>query len=270
MYESPTLKAVTGSTSLQIPGDGKGSSLTIVDTVDISSIVNETTVVVDAIVGLAVGQLLISLDGFWGTLAAFPSNTDNGTFASSAAANTLTKTAHGLVDTNTVVLYDVGPGIPAPLVAGKVYFVVSAAANTLQLSLTSGGAAIDITGTDRNVGVRRVTALRVQVDQWRKTPGVSNANPAVGTNVLRVFPAGSVLAGARGVSICEINVITAVTAAATFDLYDYGSTALNSFTSVVGSQPNWPQADWKLSSPFMFLVSNTANLKVEILFKLVS
>lgn len=270
MLQSPTMKAVTSSTSLQIPGDGKGSSLTIVDVLDITAADDTRTVTVDAIVGLATGQLLISHDGFWGTLVEFPTGADEGTFATDLTANTLTQTAHGLVDTNTVVLYDVGPGIPAPLVAGKVYFVVTGGANDFQLALTSGGAAIDITGANRNVGVRQVTANQVRVDRWRKAGDSPNekAVPALGTNVLRVFPAGSVLAGASGVVICGINIISAITAAATFDIHDYGASALHQIASVVGQLGTFDQYEWKLSSPFMYLVSNTTNLRVEILFKL--
>lgn len=55
--------------------------------------------------------------------------------------------AHGLVDTNNVVFYGGTP--PTGLTEGTVYFVVGNTAadpDTFQVSLTSGGAAIDITG----------------------------------------------------------------------------------------------------------------------------
>jgi hypothetical protein len=38
-----------------------------------------------------------------------------------------------------------GASLPTPLAEGTVYFVISAAADSVQLSLTSGGAAIDLT-----------------------------------------------------------------------------------------------------------------------------
>jgi hypothetical protein len=54
--------------------------------------------------------------------------------------------AHGFVDTNTVVVWSV-PGDPLPtgLSEGTIYYVVSATTDDLKLSLTSGGAAINIT-----------------------------------------------------------------------------------------------------------------------------
>lgn len=76
-----------------------------------------------------------------------------GSYATDLTADTLTKTAHGLTDTTPVLLYDIGSGIPAGLAAATVYYVVSAAANTIQLSATSGGAAINITGANVSVGL---------------------------------------------------------------------------------------------------------------------
>jgi hypothetical protein len=55
--------------------------------------------------------------------------------------------ANGLVDTNNVVFYGGTP--PTGLTEGTVYFVVGTTAadpDTFQVSLTSGGAAIDIAG----------------------------------------------------------------------------------------------------------------------------
>ena len=60
-----------------------------------------------------------------------------------AASDTITSTAHGLVD---------GDGVKPTasvngLTAGQLYWVVSATGNTYQLSLSYGGAAVDLTGT---------------------------------------------------------------------------------------------------------------------------
>ena len=55
--------------------------------------------------------------------------------------------AHGLIDTNNVVFY--GGTVPTGLTEGTVYFVVTNTAgdpDSFQVALTSGGAAIDITG----------------------------------------------------------------------------------------------------------------------------
>lgn len=62
----------------------------------------------------------------------------------SAADDTITETAHGLSNGDAVVLSTSGV-LPAGLVAGT-YYVVNATTDTFKLSLTSGGAAEDITG----------------------------------------------------------------------------------------------------------------------------
>ena len=67
-----------------------------------------------------------------------------------AVPGVLTLTAHGLSNTNEVYLSTTG-ALPTGLVAGTKYFVVSAAANTFSLSLTSGGAAITTTGSQSGV-----------------------------------------------------------------------------------------------------------------------
>lgn len=61
-----------------------------------------------------------------------------------AVSNVLTATAHSLVDGYAVQVWSTGT-LPAPLVVATTYYVVSAAANTLKLSATPGGAEIDIT-----------------------------------------------------------------------------------------------------------------------------
>jgi hypothetical protein len=62
-------------------------------------------------------------------------------------ANTITSNAHGLVNTDRVILFNVfSESIPAGITEGGAYFVVGATTDTFQISLTSGGAAVDITG----------------------------------------------------------------------------------------------------------------------------
>lgn len=56
--------------------------------------------------------------------------------------------AHGLVNTNQVIIYNVfAESLPAGtgLTEGSLLFVVGATSDTFQLALTSGGAAIDVT-----------------------------------------------------------------------------------------------------------------------------
>jgi hypothetical protein len=60
--------------------------------------------------------------------------------------DTLECVAHGLLNGETCVVWAVpGDPLPAPLAEGTVYYVVNQTADDLKLSLTSGGAAIDIT-----------------------------------------------------------------------------------------------------------------------------
>lgn len=73
-----------------------------------------------------------------------------------ATSDAFTSYAHGLANTNQVLVYDImGNGLPTGFTEGTIYFVVSAATDTFQLSATSGGAAITVT-TSAEVGIQRV------------------------------------------------------------------------------------------------------------------
>ena len=67
--------------------------------------------------------------------------------AADVTANTITSNAHGLANTDRIIVYNVfAETLPAGLTEGTIYFVVGSATDTFQVSLTSGGAAVDITG----------------------------------------------------------------------------------------------------------------------------
>lgn len=67
--------------------------------------------------------------------------------AADVTADTVSSGAHGLVNTDRVMVFNVfAESVPAGLTEGTIYFVVGAATDTFQLSLTSGGAAVNITG----------------------------------------------------------------------------------------------------------------------------
>jgi hypothetical protein len=67
--------------------------------------------------------------------------------AADVTANTVTSNGHGLANTDRVQLFNVfAETIPAGVTEGTLYYVVGAATDTFQVSLTSGGAAVDITG----------------------------------------------------------------------------------------------------------------------------
>lgn len=62
------------------------------------------------------------------------------------AGDTINSAAHGLSNGDRVMVYNVfAESLPTGLTEGTLYFVVGAATDTFQLSLTSGGAAVDIT-----------------------------------------------------------------------------------------------------------------------------
>lgn len=63
-------------------------------------------------------------------------------------ADTLKSEGHGFANGDQVVVW--GAGIPTDLAVGTIYFVVTAATDTLQLALTSGGAAINF--ADKGAG----------------------------------------------------------------------------------------------------------------------
>lgn len=88
--------------------------------------------------------------GFWDALAAgnFKGMVANGgsefEFYVDAAADTVKRVAHGLVNDQKVVFY--GGTAPTGLVEGTVYFIVNKTADDFQVSATLAGSAINITG----------------------------------------------------------------------------------------------------------------------------
>lgn len=66
------------------------------------------------------------------------------TFTADAGTDTLTSNAHGLSNGQRVKLTTSG-SLPGGVTTSGRYYVVGATTNTFQLSLTSGGAAIDLT-----------------------------------------------------------------------------------------------------------------------------
>ena len=68
------------------------------------------------------------------------------TFTADATTDALTATSHGKVD-GDILEVSSDTTLPAGLSASTKYFVVGATTNTFQVSLTSGGSAVDITDT---------------------------------------------------------------------------------------------------------------------------
>jgi hypothetical protein len=92
---------------------------------------------------------------------------DAGTFTVTIASpGVVTKTAHGLENTMAVTLATTST-LPTGLTAGTVYYVVAKTDNTFQLSATSGGAAINTTGSQS--GVHTLTPVSAVVSSTTAT-----------------------------------------------------------------------------------------------------
>src|SRR5262245_25784540 len=79
----------------------------------------------------------------------------------SAAANTLTLTAHALVNDDPVAVVNIGGSLPSPLLAPVVYYVIKIDNDTIKLTATVSGSAIDLTdaGTGDHYIFKLTTAL---------------------------------------------------------------------------------------------------------------
>lgn len=100
--------------------------------------------------GWSVGGDLYDVRDSGATLTGGGFNAPAGSLTASAATDTLTRAAHTLAVNDVVVPRRFGPGpfdLPAPLLADTQYWVIASGltANDFKLSLTKGGAAIDLT-----------------------------------------------------------------------------------------------------------------------------
>ena len=97
---------------------------------------------------------------------------DDKLYTADFTTDTLTSTAHGLANNTVVRVVNIGGAFPGPLVRTVDYFVVNATANTFQLSLTSGGAAINL--TDNGTGDQYVRGSGAKY--WVQPDGI---NPTI-------------------------------------------------------------------------------------------
>jgi hypothetical protein len=87
--------------------------------------------------------------GMWDDVSAgnflgmIPNGGDELEFSIDATADTVKSPAHGLVDNDKIVF--IGDTTPGGITQGTVYFVISAATDTFQVSATQGGSAINLT-----------------------------------------------------------------------------------------------------------------------------
>lgn len=76
---------------------------------------------------------------------------------STGSPDTFTKTAHGLANGDVIVFSAITGG--TGLTAGFPYFVITAAANTFQIALTSGGTAVDLSADLTTATVNKLTEI---------------------------------------------------------------------------------------------------------------
>lgn len=106
---------------------------------------------------------------------------DAGTaFTADAGTDTLTAASHGLSNGDVIALSTSASDLPDPLSINTIYYVISAATNTFQLSTSSGGSAVDL--TDAGTGTHnfhiqfKVPDLRGRLPLGQDDMGGSSAN----------------------------------------------------------------------------------------------
>jgi hypothetical protein len=108
-----------------------------------------------------------------GTASKVESPEGTGVTFTAATDNTITATGHTYQDGAPVKASTSGT-LPTPLVAGTQYYVRDAAANTLKLSLTPGGAVVDITNTGSGTHtLKGQTGQNVAGVTWNPVPLMS-------------------------------------------------------------------------------------------------
>jgi hypothetical protein len=112
------------------------------------------------------------------------------------AADQIALGGHGLTTDFKITFSNVGGALPAPLTARTVYYVRVVDADTIEVSLTAGGAAIDI--TDQGTGTHTLdSVLTVNAKyQWPLQAGTAgsalieeqeHANPEAGRGYMDIF-----------------------------------------------------------------------------------
>lgn len=81
---------------------------------------------------------------------------------------------HGLANTDRVMLFNVlGTALPTGVSEGTVYFVVNSATDTFKVSLTSGGAAVDVTAVGGGEGYFEKVIPETFASQGQLTVAIS-------------------------------------------------------------------------------------------------
>lgn len=173
------------------------------------------------------------------------------TFTAANATDIITANSHGLANTNIIFLQNSGGALPTGLSANTPYYIISSTVNTFQLSLTSGGAAInfttDGTGTNSFSNSFKVPDLRGSFPMGAGTKvntATFDANTGVntGTDVITInTPANDWLQTGQAVALTGAGLPTGLTAG-TYYVIRVTSTTLKLASSLANAQ-NGTQVD---------------------------
>jgi hypothetical protein len=96
-----------------------------------------------------------------------------------ASPGVVTWVGHGLVNGASVKFSTTG-ALPTGIVAGTTYFVVSAAADTFQISATQGGAAINTSGSQSGVHTAQATpVMPTNYDRFRRVGAIMRESAVI-------------------------------------------------------------------------------------------
>lgn len=185
-------------------------------------------------------------------------------FTANASTDVITATGHDYINTLAVTLSVSGGGtLPAPLVAGTTYYIRDVATNTFKLSLTSGGAAIDITnagtGTFVVIDTPLAESTRTIAEMVRKeisTYGALTNRPAVTVT-------GPI--ATSGTTVTLTQNVTINNAAGVADLPAVGSVCLVRGGSATPFNTTGKPANYDiLAAPIVVPAGGLANLSINI------
>lgn len=150
----------------------------------------------------------------------------------------ITETSHGLANDQIVYLTNSGGALPTGLSASTAYYVIVVDANTIQLSLTAGGSAVDITaaaggGTHTlNYGGLELKAGVVANANIVSDADIAHSKMAALTASRAMVTDGSGVSSASSVTATELGHVSGVTSAIQTQLDAKAGTALDNLASV--------------------------------------
>ena len=122
-------------------------------------------------------------------------NSEWKTFEADNTTNTFNSTAHGFADGEAVRLYTASGTLPTEVGVTLRYYIINADANTFQLSLTSGGPVVAITGDGSgtlNVGRDPISVVDVLTGTEKTVTSTNSVDYLVATTPSTTFKATTI------------------------------------------------------------------------------